>query len=60
MAIVDHDVKTIYWFVNQTYVGKSIPNTPFNWTAKHGSYKLRVVDDHGLSDVTSLKVEMVK
>lgn len=59
-AIVDHDVKTIYWFINQSYIGKSAPNQPLNWIAKPGSYKLRAVDDHGLSDVVSLKVELVK
>ncbi|MFN8770013.1 MAG: penicillin-binding protein 1C [Neisseriaceae bacterium] len=60
MAIADSDVKTIYWFANQNFIGKSLPSQSINWLADSGTYTLRAVDDHGLSDVVSIKVELVK
>jgi penicillin-binding protein 1C len=51
LAIAEDDVKTIYWFINQTYIGKSAPNHALDWTAKPGKYRLRAVDDHGRSAV---------
>ena len=59
-AITDNDVKTIHWFVNQSYIGKSTGKQSINWIAKPGNYKIRAVDDHGMSDIISLKVEQVQ
>jgi len=60
IAITDDDVKIIYWFINQSYIGQSIPNHSLDWPAKPGNYTLRAVDDHGRSAVISLKVGLVK
>lgn len=60
IAITDDDVKTIYWFINQSFIGQSIPNHALDWPAKPGNYTLRAVDDHGRSAVMSLKVALVK
>jgi penicillin-binding protein 1C len=60
IAIADDEVKSIYWFINQTYLGASLPSHPINWVAIPGNYKLRAVDDHGRSDVITLNVARVK
>lgn len=58
-VIGDADVHTFYWFLNQSFLGKSTPSQPLFWTAKNGSYMVRVVDDHGRSDVVKLQVKSV-
>lgn len=60
LAIADEDVKSIYWFVDNSYVGESTPSHPLDWQAQPGNYRLRAVDDHGRSDVILLKVAEVK
>lgn len=59
MAVVDADVRTLYWFMNETYLGKTRPDEPFLWQAKAGKYVVRVVDDHGLADARDLVVQLV-
>lgn len=59
IAIADSDVKTIYWFIDQTYIGKSQPNKSLLWKAKPGTFKLRAVDDFGRSDLLILKVSLI-
>lgn len=58
-AVVDADVRTLYWFMNETYLGKTRPDEPFLWQAKSGEYVVRVVDDHGLADARNLHVQQV-
>lgn len=57
LAVSDADVKWLYWFLNNTYIGRVKVNTPFLWQAKRGKYTLRVLDDHGNADVEPLQVE---
>lgn len=58
-AIVDADVRETYWFVNESFIGKSISGQDIFWSAKSGSHQVRVVDDQGRSDRQSLVVEVV-
>ncbi len=58
-AVVDGDVRTLYWFMNESYLGKTRPDEPFLWNAKAGKYVVRVVDDHGLADARDLDVQLV-
>jgi len=55
-AIADADVHTLYWFVNETFVGTSSPYQTLFWRGFPGEFVIRVVDDHGQSDVRELKV----
>lgn len=55
-ATVDADVRNIFWFVNENYVGSTPENKPYLWTAKPGQFTVRVVDDHGRSDAMDLVV----
>lgn len=57
-AVVDADVRTLYWFINETYLGKTRPDEPLLWQAKPGRSVVRVVDDHGLSDARDIVVQL--
>ena len=57
-AVVDGDVKTLYWFLDDVYLGKTSSDESFLWHAKPGQYVVRVVDDHGLSDARDLVVQV--
>lgn len=55
-AITDADVQFIYWFINEEYLGKAKVGAPYYWQMRPGDFKLRVIDDHGRSDVRQLSV----
>ncbi len=56
-AVTDADVATLYWFLNDSYLGKTERDQPYLWKGKIGHYIVRVVDDHGRSDARDIKVE---
>jgi len=55
-AVTDADVNTLYWFMNEMYLGQSHRDQPYLWQAKSGKYIVRVVDDHGRSDARDVNV----
>ncbi len=55
-AVVDGDVMTLHWFVDQAYLGSSHRDTILWLTAKPGHYIVRVVDDHDRVDSVELLV----
>ena len=57
-AITDADVKTLYWFVNESFLGKTDVGVPYYWRSHPGNYKVRVIDDHGRADLRELNVEV--
>jgi penicillin-binding protein 1C len=57
-AVTDADVNTLYWFMNEVYLGESHRDQPFLWQAKAGKYVARVVDDHGRSDARDINVRV--
>lgn len=57
-AVVDADVRTLYWFVNEAYLGSTSPLQPFFWNGKPGKFVIRVVDDHGLSDARDISIQL--
>ena len=59
-SIVDADVRTVYWFVDDRYVGSSTPNEPFFWNSEPGEFVVRAVDDKGLFSQQRLYVEIVQ
>jgi penicillin-binding protein 1C len=46
-AVVDSDVETLYWFVDDKYAGSSTRDETFIWQAVSGKFVVRVVDDAG-------------
>ncbi len=57
-ATVDADVANLYWFVNETYLGKTRRDQTLWWKAKPGQFVVRVADDHGRSDARDLVVKV--
>jgi penicillin-binding protein 1C len=56
-ANADGEVHTLYWFINDAYIGSSAPTTPLPWKPGHsGKYLVRAVDEQGRSDVRELRV----
>lgn len=55
-AIVDADVKNLYWFLNETYLGKTVRGQPYFLSAKPGKYVIRVVDDYGRADARTVNI----
>ena len=47
----------LYWFLNDTFLGKASRNHPFYWHAKQGKFIIHVVDDHGRADSQEVKVK---
>jgi len=57
-AVTDADVATLYWFIDDVYLGQVRRDQPFLWFAKSGKFVVRVVDDHGHSDARDVIVRL--
>ncbi len=56
-ANADADVRNLYWFVNDSFVGVGKPNVALAWKpVQPGHYLVRVVDEHGRADARELVV----
>ncbi len=58
IAISDAEVRTLYWFLNERFVGNSKPQESLLVTLKPGDYVVRVLDDTGNGDSRELHVEL--
>ncbi|MCL2334557.1 MAG: transglycosylase domain-containing protein, partial [Endomicrobia bacterium] len=58
-ADADSDAKTIFWFLNDKYIGNSKSGTVMTSKAEPGNYVVRAVDDLGRASVGKLKVEVI-
>ena len=56
-AVVDADVRNVYWFVNEAFLGATKRDKSLIWHAAPGKYVIRVVDDYGRSDARDVTVE---
>jgi penicillin-binding protein 1C len=59
-AVTDADAHDLYWFLNEVFVGKCQVNQTLFWMPQAGRFVVRVVDDRGRSDSTSLTVSVVR
>lgn len=59
-AVVDADVKELFWFIGSEFVGKSRKNQPLFWRPHDGEFNVRVVDDHGRAAQSAFKVSFVR
>ena len=60
IATADAGVHTLYWFVDESYVGSSAPGEAFFWQPPSaGTYRLRAVDDRGRGDERPLDVRLL-
>lgn len=52
--------KTIFWFANKSYIGKTIPPETFSWQPENaGTYIIRAVDTMGKASSHEITVEFV-
>lgn len=59
-AHADAGAATLYWFANDSFVGRSHPSQASSWRPpRPGQYTLRVVDDHGRSAQRVVNVDVV-
>ncbi|MBL6751436.1 MAG: penicillin-binding protein 1C, partial [Nevskia sp.] len=60
-ANADADVRTLYWFVDQSFVGAAGPGTALAWKPpSSGEFELQAVDDHGRADSRRLRVAIAQ
>lgn len=59
-ASTDFDAKEVFWFVNDSYVGKAPSSGALSWSAIPGEYTVRAVDNLGRSDSRPLKVVLAQ
>ncbi len=59
-AVTDADAREVFWFVNETYVGKAVSGTAFLWAATPGTFIVRAVDDLGRAGSRELKVSVAQ
>ena len=58
-AISEGDVKSLNWFSNQEYLGKTNSKNAYMWKAHRGRHLITVVDDQGRSKSQWLEVKYV-
>ncbi|MBK0001620.1 penicillin-binding protein 1C [Erwinia sp. S38] len=59
-AVTDADSRTVYWFVDDIYLGSSASKTPLDWQpARSARYRIRAVDDRGRADSRTVRVEII-
>src|SRR6266704_633173 len=55
------EVRTLYWFVNDAFVGDSHPGNALAWKpGRAGKFLVRAVDEQGRSDVRELRVAITR
>ncbi|HYM59469.1 MAG TPA: penicillin-binding protein 1C [Thermoanaerobaculia bacterium] len=59
-AVTDADATEVFWFVNETYVGKAGSGKVFLWPATPGSFVVRAIDDRGRSGSRDMVVSIVQ
>ncbi|HSY48900.1 MAG TPA: penicillin-binding protein 1C [Thermoanaerobaculia bacterium] len=59
-ATTDADAREVFWFVNETFVGKAPSGKVFLWPAQPGSFVVRAVDDRGRSGSRDIAVTVVR
>jgi penicillin-binding protein 1C len=55
-AKVDSEVKNIFWYLGNQFLGKKLATESFFWEAKPGKYLVRLVDDKGRETAKNLQV----
>jgi penicillin-binding protein 1C len=59
-ATTDADAKEVFWFVNETFVGKAPSGKVFLWSAQPGSFVVRAVDDRGRAGSREIAVTVAR
>jgi penicillin-binding protein 1C len=59
-AVTDADTRTVYWFVNEQFLGTSPSGEPFFWKPVPGRFVVRAVDDQGRADAREVNAVLVE
>ena len=59
-AILDADSHQAFWYINKSFIGKSESNKPLFWKPSLGEFRIKVVDEKGLSASRQLRVELAQ
>ncbi len=60
-ATADADTQSLYWFVNDAFVGQAHSGETLFWQpVRAGRYMVRAVDDRGRSDAREVRVQVVQ
>lgn len=59
-ATTDADAQEVFWFVNETFVGKAPSGKVFLWPAQPGSFVVRAVDDRGRAGSREIAVTVAR
>lgn len=59
-ATIDADARTVFWFINEKFLGKSPASQSFHWIATPGEFTVRAVDDQGRADTRVVVVNVVE
>lgn len=59
-AVTDADTRTVYWFVNERFLGTSASGKPFFWKPAPGRFVVRAVDDQGRADAREVQAVLVE
>jgi penicillin-binding protein 1C len=57
-ATVDGDAAELFWFADETFLGRARPGDTLFWRPPPGHFLLRAVDERGRSDSRPLRVEL--
>ncbi|MCP3869395.1 MAG: penicillin-binding protein 1C, partial [Gammaproteobacteria bacterium] len=58
-AITDADTNTLYWFVDDSFVGSAPHAEVLFWKPRVGDFEVRAVDDHGRAALAQFRVQVV-
>ncbi|MGB5179846.1 MAG: penicillin-binding transpeptidase domain-containing protein, partial [Gammaproteobacteria bacterium] len=58
-AITDADTSTLFWFVDERFVGSTPRAEALLWRPAIGEFEVRAVDDHGRAVATQIRVQLV-
>lgn len=60
-ATTDADTSTVYWFVDDAYLGRTTTGNSLAWIpTRTGNYRIRAVDDRGRGDGRTIRVELLQ
>jgi penicillin-binding protein 1C len=60
IAVTDADARSVFWFINEKFLGKSAASQSFYWIAAPGEFTVRAVDDQGRAATRTVKVIVVE
>lgn len=59
-AIIDSDVTTLHWFVDNNYIGSVENGDAFLWQASLGNFQIQAVDDSGRSANKKITITQIQ